>query len=209
MLYIAKLEVEFESDWSKDLSNQFDLEFNYIYFQSIDNNSALDIVKISNKKYSSSKLLDFFSKYSNISEVVLLDETDNFYFFKVITIGDMSIDKFSKYNCFQLDNVSIKCGREYWSLVSDDKLNFKKLLKVLNTNERKVEILSIKNYSFDKQNLTDKQFEVLLLLFNKGYFKIPREISLDGAAELLKSSKANVAMHLNKGINKIVSEFLN
>lgn len=209
MLYLAKIEIEFKRDWTRELTKKFDIELDSIYFQPLLDSKVLDIIKIPSRKISQEDCLNIFEEYDSILEYVLLDKTDENYFFKVITLCDTNIDKLSKNNCFQLDNLHISKGKEYWEVVSNDKKNFKQLLLDLNTSEKSAFLRSITNYNFDKKFLTQKQYDILVVLFEKGYFEIPKRITLDELSKDLKLSKSTIGVHLQKIESALIRNFLN
>ena len=208
-MFKAKIEVGYKDDWSVDLMSLFNCEMESIYCQNISQCEVVDVIKMKYDLEFEKNFKGFFEKYNYIKKYEIIDKTEDYIFFKIHTICDSNNEKFVKNNCFQFGSIVLKDGKEYWEVISSSKNNFKKLLEDLKSNEnnKMANLICLETYDFKKNNLTEKQFEVLIFLFKNGYFEIPKRINLDESARELNMSKSNLNVHLNKAIYKIINDF--
>jgi len=209
-MFKAKIEVAYKIDWSINLMKEFKSEMESIYCQNIYKNKVVDLIKIK-RNLNAEKRIDYiFAEFDNIVDYEIIDKTDKYFFIKIITICESNNEKFVKNNCFQINSILLKDGKEYWNVISNNKQNFKNLIKDLkqNKNNKSTKLISLKSYTFEKDNLTDKQLDTLKFLHNEGYFNIPKNITLEKCAKKLKTTKSNLNVHLNKTVSKLISNFL-
>lgn len=65
---------------------------------------------------------------------------------------------------------------------------------------------TLTQYSESASHLTDRQFEVIELALERGYFEWPREIDSDELAAELEISRATLLEHLRKAQSKLLTE---
>ncbi len=206
-MFKVKLEVEYKSDWSKDLMKKFNCEMKSIYCQNISKNKVIDVIRVKNSKELEENLVEFLEKYKEIESCEILDKGDGNLFFKTITTMDKTNNgNFVRNSCFQL-NLVFKNGKELWTFITNKKSNVKNLIKDLNDGSREAKLISIVSYSYEMGDLTEKQFGCLKDLYEKGYFEVPKKITLEKQAKRLNTTKSNLNAHLNKALKKIVVNF--
>jgi predicted DNA binding protein len=205
-MFQARLKIELLNDWAKFVIEKFNCELNSLFCANIDKNHVLDIVVFS-KILEYKNLVKFLQNEKTISEFEVLSYEKNYFVCKIITKYETIIYSVLKHNCFMLGNIKIKGNFEYWNIGSSNKENIKKLIEEFR-KIRKVEILEIRKYDFEKRNLTKKQYSLIKFVLKEGYFEIPKKISLDSLCDELKISKSTLAVHIQKAEKKIIKSFL-
>lgn len=211
-MFKGKISIKYNSDWSIDLINKFNCELKIIYSQNIDKHYVIDLLKITNlgRKYSFNDIKDFLEKYDMIEEVELIDQEKSYILIKVSMIMNSLTNNqhFVKNFCFQIGGIQIINYAEIWIFFTPKKDNIKNLIEELKENkDRKIELLSITQYSLNSQGLTDKQYFYFEYLHRQGYFEMPKQITLEEAAKNLDTSSVNINKHINSALKKIVNNF--
>ena len=125
-----------------------------------------------------------------------------------VLIKEISEVRFLNNNCFRIGTLEFQDGAEIWKIFSNTKENIKLLIKELNKKKnRTVTLLSVKNFDMEIQTLTQKQADHLDYLYLKGYFEIPKKITLQDASKDLKTSPENINKHLTRALKKIISQY--
>ena len=227
-MFKGKIMVTYTKDWSVDLAQKLNSQISFIYTQNISPTTVVDLMKISKVKendkltsknlkgkkseISKEEILNFLHTYSQLSEVECIDETQNHLIFKIITqMNTLSNNQFFvKHSCFQIGSINMKNTSEIWEFFTPHKKNIKRLVKELESSQtRRVEILSITSYDLTTHSLTQKQYDTIHFLFQRGYFEQPKKITLEEASLILKTSPTNIQKHLAKALHKICYEFFN
>ena len=211
-MFKGKIAIKYVSDWSIDLVNKFKCNLEVIYCQNIDKHHVIDVMKITNlnSKYSFKDIKEFLEKYNIVEEVECIDEKELYILIKISMImeGLTNNQHFVKNFCFQIGTIKFEDNYEIWTFFSPKKEYIKNLIKELNDNkDREVKLLSITQYSLQSQDLTQKQFFYYEYLHRKGYFEIPKQITLEQAANDLNTTPTNINKHVNRAVKKLSDQF--
>ena len=116
---------------------------------------------------------------------------------------------------------SIKYGKgfEYYYFITPDTQSFKNILQELENGDIKVEILEIReaektkksNYLFEGTPITkilsalsEKQLDIIINAYSRGYYEIPRKIKLSELADENNVSRQSIERILRKAEGKIM-----
>lgn len=107
-------------------------------------------------------------------------------------------------------------SNEGYQIVSLGSFNRELLMKITDDLEKEYngELLSIKNKNTKsisivkmEPELTKKQKDAISLAIRKGYYNVPRKISVDKLAEIAKLSFSTFQVHLRKAESKLIPFF--
>ena len=115
-----------------------------------------------------------------------------------------------------LDPTGLKNGREYFDLILRDRERLLDLMALIEpVGNVKIERVvsgaetstqpSSAAWSAMLANLTDRQFEVLSLAVERGYFEVPRGATLADIASELDIEKSTASEHVRRGVGRIAS----
>ena len=111
-------------------------------------------------------------------------------------------------NAFFIDLHTVHDGFEYWHVGVIDKSSIEKMRKALD-KVGILKVLYINKVSFTQPLLTEQQKKVFLLASKLGYYEIPRKVTIEKIAKILKLNHSTVGEHLLKAENKIINSEIN
>lgn len=210
-MFYAKLKIKIsKNDWAFNLVDEFNCSLRAIYCSNLTPSRVLDVIEIGNLKNDVDKVINFIKNESKVFEFEFLESFEDKVFFKVITDYEDSqsiISRVVKFSCFQLSNIEVKDGFEFWNVGSVNKENLKLLVENLRENGN-CEVLALEKYSFKDKFLTSKQFDSLNFAFENGFFEVPKKINLDKLSNDFGLAKSTFATHLQKAEKKVIEKFL-
>ncbi len=106
--------------------------------------------------------------------------------------------------------IIIENGVQYHNILSPSADSFRKLLSYLQERFADVNIraLSSKPTETLQDFLTDKQYETLMLAHRKGYYKIPRKITLEEIGEELGIKRVACQERIRRAEQKIIDYYV-
>ena len=106
--------------------------------------------------------------------------------------------------------IFIENGVQYHNILSPTAKNFRKLLSFLKERFTDVNIraLSSKPTETLQDFLTDKQYETLMLAHRKGYYEIPRKITLEEIGEELGVKRVACQERIRRAEQKIIGFYV-
>lgn len=107
--------------------------------------------------------------------------------------------------------IVIENGAQYHNILSPSAKSFRRLLQNLQERFTDVNIraLSSKPTETLQDFLTDKQFRTLMLAHRKGYYKIPRKITLEELSEELGVKRVACQERIRRAEQKIIDKYVN
>lgn len=210
-MFKAKIKITYHDDWSIDLYNKFQCSIEFIYADSLEHKKVMDLARIEARQDLHDDIMEFLTGREKLVDVEVFESKEHSLYVKITTQMDFSsnTETFIRNNCFRLGSVYFIEGSEYWNVFSRGKENVGTLIKELKEDKkRNIELLSLKKYDLELEELTQKQMEVLVYLNDNGYFNVPKDITLEEAAKVLGTSAANVNKHLNRALSKVINSKL-
>jgi hypothetical protein len=153
-----------------------------------------------------------FEEDPTVSEVVLVSDFDDELLYRMEWTGqvDLILEMLTNSEATILNAVSY--GDE-WKLrvLYPDRIHFSSTHEFCDTHGIDFEIHSIRELEGEpagRFGLTDEQYEVLATATEKGYFKVPREVTLEALAEEFGVSHQAVSERLRRAIDGLVEDAL-
>ena len=208
-MYKSNLKIQLSQDWCKTIQKELECEIESIHCSNINPTHVLDIILFSKSK-KLKQIPEFLKEQQTISEFSILEENEQYIIAKVITKDEFQgsiISKALEFDCFLISNIKIKNSNEFWTICSKSKENIKKFIGKLRKT-KKVDILSIEPYTFNQQQLSEKQFQSISKAYEKGLYNIPKTTSIEQLANELEISQSTLAVHIQKAEQKIIQNYI-
>ncbi len=139
-------------------------------------------------------------------KIETMDEGKDFLYLRLHTYNEGKYESVTYYvlknDCFVLDSVEFKDGKEIWDVGADRREELTRLYRDLQFLG-KVELRSIKKRQIENK-LTSIQLSVLNLAKDLGYYEWPRRISVTKLAKYFGLSKSTFVEHLRKAEAKTI-----
>ncbi len=109
-----------------------------------------------------------------------------------------------KYHGFFIEQHTVYGGWEYWHVGIIDRESIEPMRNEI-SKIGKLEVLYIGKVEFANTLLSPQQKKVFGYAYEKGYYEIPRKITIDKVASALKLNHATAGEHLLKAENKMIN----
>ncbi|OGS56388.1 MAG: hypothetical protein A3K60_08610 [Euryarchaeota archaeon RBG_19FT_COMBO_56_21] len=110
-------------------------------------------------------------------------------------------------NCHLISANTHSDGTISWRVMTRDRDEVKKLVTRLRKAKCEVELSKLTPID-DREVLTGRQEEIIMMAFERGYFETPRMVKLKDLSRLTGVSQATLSEILRKGQKRIVVDFL-
>lgn len=125
----------------------------------------------------------------------------------VVTYKCLACAALAGSNCHLLSASVRKDGAIVWRLMTRDREELRALFTRLKKVKCRAELMKITSLD-DLKVLTDRQEEITMMAFERGYFDTPRRVKLKDLSKATGVSQATLSEILRKGQKRIVVEYL-
>ncbi|TFF99129.1 MAG: hypothetical protein EU541_05720 [Promethearchaeota archaeon] len=206
---IAKIKIEFpEEIWISEIFNAFhDINMKILYFLPYDLEEYIGNALVEIKHYDITSIRELIQNHPSVMDFKLIEKEKNRIKFNVQTKDPYLL--YGAIKCGVLIDfpVKVKDGFAYWNLISSRE-SIDKLLSLFEEKELNFELLRIGNSELDlndeKYNLNLEEMNILQEAIKRGFFDVPRKISLEELGNILNKSKSTLSVKLRKIIKKKV-----
>ena len=206
----SKIAISTEKYYSCELSKKIPIKISVL---AVNGPEGLGFVEaLDKKKETLDEFVRLMKKSDQILEIKITHKTPLRYWNKVKHHLDYpSIhDSILESGSMTIMPITIENGIQYHNILSPNPNSFRKLLKYLQERFTDVNIraLSSKPTETLQDFLTDKQFETIMLAHRKGYYEIPRKITLEEIGEELGIKRVACQERLRRAEKKIVDFYV-
>jgi predicted DNA binding protein len=206
---LARIKIKFpDKIWISELFKSFpDVRMEIQYFLPYDLENSIGNSIIELKHYDLKSIIDLIRAHESVLEFSILEQEDNLVKFNVKTYDPYLLYALIKCGVLVDFPVNVRQGNAYWRLIANRE-RIDQLLTIFDNRKIDYELLRIGNSPYNLENeahkLTLEESNVLNEAINRGFFEIPREISLEDLANHLGKSKSALSVMLRKIIKKKV-----
>jgi predicted DNA binding protein len=206
---LARIKIKFpEKIWISELFKSFPdarMEIQYFLPYDLENSIGNSIIEVTH--YDLKNIINLIEDHESVLEFSILEQEDNRMKFNVKTHDPYLLYALIKCGVLVDFPVNVRQGNAYWRLIaSRDRID--QLLTIFDDRKIDYELLRIGNSPYNLEDevhkLTLEESNVLNEAINRGFFEIPREISLEDLANHLGKSKSALSVMLRKIIKKKV-----
>lgn len=206
---LARIKVKFpDKIWISDLFKDFPnvrMEIQYFLPYDLENSIGNSIIEIIH--YDIKSIINLIRDHKSVLEFSIIEQEENRIRFNVKTHDPYLLYALIKCGVLVDFPVNIREGNAYWRLISSRE-SIDQLLTIFDEQKIDYELLRIGNSPYniedEKHKLTLEESNVLSKAISRGFFEIPRKISLEELADVLGKSKSALSVMLRKIIKKKV-----
>lgn len=126
---------------------------------------------------------------------------------EVVTLKCLVCATLAKSNCFLMAASTRPDGTISWRLIARNRDDVRKLVTRLKAVKCEATLSKLTPID-EREILTNRQEEVILMAFERGYFDTPRKVKLKDLSRITGVSQATLSEILRKGQKRIVVDFL-
>jgi len=205
----AKIKIEFpEEIWIYKIFDDFnDIKMEILYFLPYDLEEYIGNALIEITHYEIDSIMNIIKGHPSVMDFNLVEKKDNKMKFNVKTKDPYLLHGAVKCGVLIDFPVKVEDGYAYWNLISTRE-SIDELLSLFEELGLNFELLRIGNSDVDLDNekytLSLEEMHILEEAINRGFFDIPRKISLEELGNILDKSKSTLSVQLRKIIKKKV-----
>ena len=206
---LARIKIKFpDKIWISELFKSFpDVRMEIQYFLPYDLENSIGNSIIELKHYDLKSIIELIRAHKSVLEFSILEQENNRVKFNVKTYDPYLLYALIKCGVLVDFPVNVRQGNAYWRLIANrDRID--QLLTIFDDRKIDYELLRIGNSPYNLEDeahkLTLEESNVLNEAINRGFFEIPRKISLEDLANQLGKSKSALSVMLRKIIKKKV-----
>jgi predicted DNA binding protein len=206
---IATIKIKFPDDiWISAVFRKFyDINMEILYFLPYDLEESIGNAIIELMHYDIDSVIKEIENHPSVYEFHIVDKEENKIKFNVKTKDPYLLYAVIKCGVLVDFPVKIEDGYAYWDLISTRK-SIDQLLSLFDEEGVKYELLRIGNSDLNledgKYKLSLDEIKLLETAIRRGFFDVPRKISLEELGSILNKSKSTLSVQLRKIIKKKV-----
>jgi predicted DNA binding protein len=109
--------------------------------------------------------------------------------------------------CYLMSARVSREGSFSWRLMTKDRGDLQRLVSKLRKHQIEVELLKVTPIG-DREALTDRQREITMMAFERGYFDTPRKVKLKDLLSMTGVSQGTLSEILRKGQRRVLIDYL-
>ncbi len=206
---IAKIKIRFpEEIWIAEIFRHFpDVNMEILYFLPYNLERSIGNALIEIQHYKLGSLIQEIKTHPSVLEFNLVLRVENKIKFNIKTKDPYLLYAVIKCGVLVDFPVKVEDGYAFWNLISTRE-SIDKLLSLFGDLGIKFELLQIGGSNLDlgdeKYKLSLEELKILEEAIDKGFFDVPRKISLEELGKVLDKSKSTLSVQLRKIIKKKV-----
>ncbi len=126
---------------------------------------------------------------------------------EVVTHRCLACAAIASSTCYLVSATARKDGTILWRVMTSDREEVRRLVAKLKKSKCSVELVKLTPID-EREVLTSRQKEIIMMAFERGYFETPRKVKLKDLSKLTGVSQATLSEILRKGQKKIVVDYL-
>ena len=203
----AELDVVIPEMWITELPKRHDVTIKIVGRRPSGKFGVRDLVEITGKQESLEEILDELGEEPWVRRFDLDFVKSGKLVGEVLTHKCLACASLADSDC-HLVSADVKGnGSLRWRVMTSDREEVKKLVSRLRKLGCKAELVRMSPLD-EREALTKRQEEIILMAFEKGYFETPRKTKLKDLAKATGVSQATLSEILRKGQKRIVVDYL-
>lgn len=207
---IAKIRIEFpEEIWISEIFEEFPdiIDMEILYFLPYNLEEYIGNALIEIKHYKIDSIVEIVKDHPSVRDFNIVEKEENKVRFNVKTKDPYLLHGAIKCGVLVDFPVKVEDGYAYWDLISSRE-SIDALLSLFEELGLNFELLRIGNSDLnlddEKYQLSFDEVKILDEAINRGFFDVPRKISLEELGSILGKSKSTLSVQLRKIIKKKV-----
>lgn len=202
------LRIKIPQSWIDRISSKYDTPIKFLDCMPFGESGGRGLIEINATDTEIQNIIEDLKKHEDVCKVELSPSPDGGVLGSVVTKKCAACQALTGSDCFLTSAESKKNGQVEWKLITGEKGSLLDLIHKLESLGCEVE-LKKSTHLTKRAQLTKRQEEIIRIAFEKGYFDVPKRITIIKLAKLFKISSSTLAEILQRGEKKILMQFLN
>lgn len=201
------LKIKIPESWVDDISSKYHTPIKFLDCMPFGNSGGRGLIEINTTEKETDEIISDLKQHEVICKVDISPSPDGGVLGSVVTKKCVACQALTGSKCFLTSAVSKSDGQVEWKIITGEKGSLIDLITKLEQSGCKVELM--KSTQLTKRvQLTTRQEEIIRIAFEKGYYDMPKKITIEKLAKMLKVSPSTLAEILQRGERKIITQYL-
>ena len=201
------LKIKIPQSWIVDIGTKYRAPIRFLDCMPFGESGGRGLIEINATDKEIENIIEDIKKHEDICKVEISSLPAGGVLGSVVTRKCVACQALTGSGCFLTFAESKGDGHVEWKLITGGKGSLLDLIK--NLEELGCEVELKKSTKLTKRTiLTERQDEILRIAFEKGYFDIPKKITIEQLAKLFGVSTSTLAESLQRGERKIIDQYL-
>jgi len=202
------LKIKIPNNWIEAITSKYNTPIKFIDCMPFGDSGGRGLIAIKATDKEIGNIIEDLERHENICKVDISPSPDGGILGSVLTSKCVACQALTNSKCFLTSAVSKDDGHVEWKLITGEKDSLLDLIDKLERSGCDVELQKC-TYLRKRTQLTSRQEEIIRIAFEKGYYDVPKKITIDMLAKMFKVSASTLAEILQRGERKIMTQYFN
>ncbi len=200
------LKIKIPQSWIEKVTIKHDTPIKFLDCMPFGESGGRGLIEINATDSEIQSIIEDIKSHEDICKVEISPSPDGGILGSVVTKRCVACQALTGSDCFLTSAISDKNGNVEWKLITGKKGSLLNLITKLEEQGCEVELKKSRKLT-KREILTERQKEIIKIAFEKGYYDIPKNITLVELAKIFKISISTLAEILQRGEKKIISQY--
>lgn len=203
----AELSVKIPKMWITEMSGRHDVSIRVVNRRKSGKQGVRDLVEITGEQEELEEILRELAHEPWVKSFDLDFVEAGKLMGEVVTHKCLACSLLSSTHSHLVSASGQKDGKVLWRVMTSSRDEIKTLVKRLRKAKFEAELIKLAPID-SREVLTQRQEEIIMMAYERGYFETPRKIKLKDLSDMTGVSQATLSEILRKGQKKIVVDYL-
>ena len=183
------LKIKIPESWMNDIKNKYDASFKFLDCMPVGESGGRGLIEIDATDNEVDKIIEDLKRHEAVCKVDISPSPDGGILSSIVTKRCVACKALTGSDCFLTSALLKDDGQVEWNLITGEE-----------GSQRLLGYYTCK---------VKRQEEIIQIALERGYYDIPKKITIDKLAKIFKVSPSTLAEILQRGEKKIMKQFFN
>jgi len=200
------LKIKIPDSWMENIRNKYDAEIKFLDCMPVGDSGGRGLIEIDAADGDIDKIIEDLKSHEGVCKVNISPSPDGGVLSSVVTTRCVACQALTGSECFLTAAILADDGRVEWKLITGEEGSLLELIDKLEKLGCEVVLEKSTQISKRKQ-LTKRQEEIIKIAYEKGYYEVPKKVTIEALAKIFKVSPSTLAEILQRGEKKIMEQY--
>jgi predicted DNA binding protein len=202
------LNIKIPDSWMENIKNKYHANIKFLDCMPVGKSGGRGLIEIDATDSDIDKIIEDLKRHEAVCKVDISPSPDGGVLSSIVTTRCVACQALTGSECFLTAAILTDDGRVEWRLITGEDGSLLDLINKLEKLGCKVELKRSQRLS-KRAILTKRQEQIIQIAFEKGYFDVPKKITIDKLAKIFNVSPSTLAEILQRGEKKIMKQYFN
>jgi predicted DNA binding protein len=190
----------------ENIKNKYDASIKFLDCMPVGESGGRGLVEIDATDAELDKIIEDLKRNEAICKVDISPSPDGGVLSSIVTTRCVACQALTGSECFLTSAILSDDGKVEWKLITGGEGSLLELINKLENLGCEV-ILKKSTRIAKRKQLTKRQEEIIKIAYEKGYYEVPKKITINALAKIFKVSPSTLAEILQRGEKKIMEQY--